>query len=171
MGKSSLIVFLICLFPDIAFAANINENNLHYGNLLLKIIMYVILLILVLFITFYGTKFLAKRSKTFFNSKYMEVVDSINLGSNNRIVIININNYIYIISMNNNGTALIDKMEIESFYSSSRESKDFSKYLEENIERKEIANSFENELKKMLNRFKFINRKIDGNEDENEESD
>ncbi|MBW4828695.1 MAG: hypothetical protein KZY61_06025 [Clostridiaceae bacterium] len=171
MKKKTFIMFLTFFLPEIVFAASHSEGSFNYIQLFFKTVVYIIIFILVLFATFYGTKLLAKRSKPFFKSKYVEIIDSVNLGSNNRIVIAKVANYIYILSINNNDTVLMDKIEIQSFYSRVKEAKALDKDLYDNTEVDNDNIVLENEFKKILDKFKLINRKIDRDEDKNEEDD
>ncbi|MEY8303182.1 flagellar biosynthetic protein FliO [Anaerosalibacter bizertensis] len=171
MKRKTFIMSLTFFLPEIALATSHSERSFNYVQLFFKTIIYVVIFILVLFATFYGTKFLAKRSKPFFKSKYVEIIDSVNIGSNNRIVIAKVANFIYILSINNNDTILIDKMEMQSFYSKVKEAKALDKDLYDNIKVDNDNVGLENEFKKILDKFKLVNRKIDRDEDKNEEDD
>lgn len=171
MNRKTFIMYLTFFLPDIALATSHREESFSYIQLFLKTIIYIIIFILVLFATFYVTKLLAKRSKPFFKSKYVEIIDLINLGSNNKIVIAKVASYIYILSINNNDTILIDKMDLQSFYSRVKEDRSLDKDLSDSIKADKDNISLENEFKKILEKFKLINRKIDKDEDKNEEDD
>lgn len=173
MKKRLSIAFLLCFFSEPVLAVVNDGGSSQYARVFLKTIAYVLIFIFVIFVALYGTKFLAKRSKTFFKSKYIEIIDSINLGSNGRIIIVKVNNYIYILSISNNDTNVIDKFEVESFYSSYRDTREFDDYLNEHLNSHIKTNinidRFESKIKKVFNKFKSINIKTDKDEEKNEE--
>ena len=94
-----------------------------------------------------------------------------NVGQNTKIVIAKISNYIYILSLNNNQTSLIDKMDIDIFFENAKQD-NFEEYLNEFMKNNKYEENsslnIKGKVKELLGKIKFI--KI-GKEDEKNEKD
>lgn len=78
----SIIMVLLC--SHVSYATG--ETDFNIGKTILKSILYLFAFIIFIIFTIYGTKFIAKKSKRFVNSKYIQIIDQINLDTNTKIV-------------------------------------------------------------------------------------
>lgn len=85
------------------------------GKALFRLAFYIFIVVFVIIVAVYGTRFLAKSTKKFINSKYIKIIDSLNVGVNLKIVIVQINNFIYILAITSNNIQLIDKIAEDQF--------------------------------------------------------
>lgn len=102
-------------------------------SMLIKALSYLAAFVIVLFLTFYGTKFFAKYSRKIGKSNNIQVVEHFNLGNNNKILVIKIYNKKYILSINNNNTTVIDSFDIDASNENQEkisDKMDFEKHLE-----------------------------------------
>jgi len=73
-------------------------------------------IIFVLFLTYYGTKWLSVKATSISKSKYMNVIDKIVLGQNKFLAIVEISNKYYLLSITDNNINIIkelDELEIK----------------------------------------------------------
>ncbi|WP_143254306.1 flagellar biosynthetic protein FliO [Anaerosalibacter sp. Marseille-P3206] len=168
------IIFTICILlviPSFGTSTSGLENDASLPLMVFKSIMYVVIFIIVILFAMYGTKFIARRSQSMLKSKYIHIIDSVNIGQNTKIIIAKISNFIYILSLNNNQTYLIDKMSIDTFFENVKQN-NFEEYLNEYIDgNKDWENSsliIKDKVKKVLDKINFT--KI-GKEDEKNEKD
>ncbi|WP_425449178.1 flagellar biosynthetic protein FliO [Dethiothermospora halolimnae] len=77
---------------------------------LIKLVFYLLAFVLVLLIAFYGTKFFAKKMSGLGNQSYMKIIDAFNIDKNTKILIVDILDNFYILSVGSNGTTVIDKV-------------------------------------------------------------
>ena len=89
------------------------SSGISYFSYFLNLMSFIIIFIGVILLAMYSTKFIAKRANYLGKDKYLTVLDSINLGGNIKIITIKIYNQIYILSITNNTTTLIDKLSEE----------------------------------------------------------
>ena len=156
----NIIIVMVLFCSHISYATG--ETNFNIGKTIIKSILYLFLFIIFIIFTIYGTKFIAKKSKRFINSKYIQIIDKINLDTNTKIIIAQINEYIYILGLNNNTIKLIDKISEDDF--NFKDNINFEKQLKE-YENKYVNNEFKNNLREISTKWnKFI-----GKEDENDE--
>ncbi|NLK43711.1 MAG: hypothetical protein GX300_04885 [Tissierellia bacterium] len=101
-------------------------------KIILQLMFYLGIFIGVILLSIYGTRFIAKSYKRVVSSKYMDLIDVLNIPGGSKIAIININEKIYIISINNNSTTVIDKLSKDDFDISVE---NFDKYLDRHFER------------------------------------
>jgi len=90
-----------------------SQMDYSIGSAIVKMFFYVGIVILILFMAMYGTKFIAKNTRRFISSKYMKVIDVLNLGTNAKILIVEMKDNVYIIGVSNNSIELIDKLSKE----------------------------------------------------------
>ncbi|QNU68399.1 flagellar biosynthetic protein FliO [Ruminiclostridium herbifermentans] len=124
--------------------------------------------IIVFGLLIFSTRFLSYKSKKVLNGKYMQVIESLSLGVNNRLHLIKIDNEFFLISATNKNVEFLTKVNIGAF-------------KEEEIKNPitEIAD-FKSVLKKYTN-FNFSSKKENESQDifkqdirssgENQESD
>lgn len=68
-------------------------------------------IIVVLFITYYGTRWLSAKANNLNKSKYMNVVDKIMLGQNKCMAIVEITNKYYLISITDSNISILKEIE------------------------------------------------------------
>jgi len=68
-------------------------------------------IIFVLFLTYYGTKWLSVKATNISKSKYMNVIDRIVLGQNKFLAIVEISNKYYLLSITDNNINIIKELE------------------------------------------------------------
>ena len=165
------ILFILLVIPSFAIASSDIQNGSNLALMVFKSVIYVVIFIVVIFLAIYGTKFIARKSQSLLKSKYIHIIDSVNVGQNTKIIIAKISNYIYIISISNNQTFLIDKMKMDEFFENIKND-DFEKYLNEYMlnNRYEENNSLNIKVKakEVLDKFKSTKK---GKEDEKDEKD
>lgn len=68
-------------------------------------------IIVVLFITYYGTKWLSLKANNLNKSKYMNIVDKIMLGQNKCMAIVEITNRYYLMSITDNNISILKEID------------------------------------------------------------
>lgn len=81
----------------------------------IKITVYFISFIIVLVLAYYFSKFISIKTSGFIKGRNINIIEMFNIGKNNKIIIIKINNYVYVLSMGNNYTTVIDKIPYKEF--------------------------------------------------------
>jgi len=132
--KVTLLMSSTLFFSSSVFATDYapqHDSSITFG--IFKLIFYLVTFVAIIIFAYFGTRFLAKKSSYLNKTRNIEIIDSINLGSNNRIILVKILEKIYILSNNNNQTTLIDIIEDDTVLISKREEiispVDFSHYL------------------------------------------
>src|SRR5690606_39903239 len=105
------ILIIILLMCNKVYAVNAGYE---LGKAIFKLFSYTGIFILVIVIAIYVTRFIAKNSKKFINSKYMKIIDILNIDINTKIAMIEINKKIYVFAINNNNVEMIDKLDRKS---------------------------------------------------------
>ena len=82
---------------------------------ILQLIFYLGVFVAVILLSIYGTRFIAKNYKRAACGKYAEFLDILNIPGGSKLAIIKINERIYILSINNSCTTVIDKLSKEEF--------------------------------------------------------
>lgn len=155
--KRILLVLLIILtlFNSPIFAQG--TNTISSWKLILKFIFYLIIFIAVIFMALYGTKLIAKNTQGMGNSKYVKLLDTINIPGGWKITIVEINNMIYILSSNTNGTSVIDKIEGDDFLIIEE---DFETYLDKYLKKNNFnLLKISEDVKSCFNKWKIIKGK------------
>lgn len=158
----SLILTLLC--NPVSYATE--GTSLNIGKAILKFIFYIFIILVVIIITIYGTRFIAKNSKRFINSKYIKILDRIGIDTNTKIIVLEINNYIYILGITNNYMETIDKIPKEDF-NLGRDS-NFENQLEWQ-KNKYIKSKDSSKFKISIEQFSDTLNKFFNKEDENDE--
>ncbi|MFA9422247.1 MAG: FliO/MopB family protein [Sedimentibacter sp.] len=103
-----------------------------------SLIISVIGIIFVLFLTYYGTKWLSTKANVINKSKYMNIVDRIMLGQNKYMAIAEISNKYYLLSITESQINIIK--ELDDFQTLPEEKKEvtmeFSKILNNLLKKK-----------------------------------
>lgn len=68
-------------------------------------------IILVLFLTYYGTKWLSVKTNLTMKSRYMNIVDKIMLGQNKFLAIAEVNNKFYLLSITEKNINILKELE------------------------------------------------------------
>ena len=126
-----LSFFNIGSINSISYTQNDGSVTLSF----IKVIIYFISFLLVVFLAFYFTKLIAKKTSCMTKSNNIQVLDFVSLSSNIKIAIVNIIDNIYILSINNNEVIVIDKLSkddvnIANFITNSNQ-KSFNNYFED----------------------------------------
>lgn len=163
--KKTIIIFTIIILSISSIAYAAEEASFSTFKTILKLFSYVIIFILVIVLTNYGTKLIATNSRKFINSKYMKVIDKININTNVKLEIVEINNKMYILAVTNDTIEIIDKIPIEKFE------------LKENVKTQdELHKHFYNDnnygkiQKKLDSMFLRSNKSIDKEDKNNEKN-
>lgn len=153
------------MISNISYASALQDKS-NGNGFLPTMLLYLFLFLVVIVITVYGTKFIAKKSRKILNSKYMQVIDTININLNTKIILAKIIDKIYIILINNNNATLIDKFDADNFNINTTDNdKDlnFQNYLDSILDCSKRGFSSTNEnIKKRVSELKdkYIARKI-----------
>lgn len=68
-------------------------------------------IIFVLFLTYYGTKWLSLKANNMSKSKYMNIVDKIVLGQNKYLAIVEVSNKYYLMSIADNNISIMKELD------------------------------------------------------------
>lgn len=158
-------LILLISINTIGYAAEIEDYSL--GKAIFKLVFYIIITFIVLIIAVYGTRFIAKNSKRFVSSKYVRIIDSLNLDANFKILIAEINDNIYILAITNNNVEVIDRISKEDFDKNMDFDDQLHKYSSSYFKDYDYFNKIRSNIKKTLVK---LNKDID-KEDENYEKD
>jgi len=97
-------------------------------------------IIFVLFLTYYGTKWLSVKATNISKSKYMNVIDKIVLGQNKFLAIVEISNKYYLLSITDNNINIIkelDELELK-VTENSTENLEFNKIFSKILKNKQF---------------------------------
>lgn len=78
---------------------------------ILSLILAITGIILVLFLTYYGTKWLSKKSGSVLKSKYMNITDRMMLGQNKFLAIAEINGRYYLLGVTESNISILKELE------------------------------------------------------------
>ena len=121
-----------------------------------QLIFYLLVFVVVIFITLYGTKLIAKNYKGFNRSKYMEIIDLLNIQNGVKLAIVKVNNKIYILSISNAATTVIDTIDPEDL-----ENKEFDTYFDKYINKKDQEFGPNLYINKIKDKLKFSKKEED----------
>ncbi|WIV13948.1 flagellar biosynthetic protein FliO [Proteiniborus sp. MB09-C3] len=97
--------------------------------------------IIVIFLAFFFTKYIARKSSSLSRSKNIKIIEAISLGNNTRVFVIEIFEVIYIIYDNNSHLLLLDKFNKEDmntqFMDSGTEKAEINSVVEKFLMRKD----------------------------------
>lgn len=145
-----LIVFIILTSINIPVYAE-GYENISLVKIIFQLIFYIIIFALVVFLSLYGTKLVAKNFKGITSSKYIELLDLMNIPGGGKIVITKINKKIYIILTTNNSANVIDIVDEDDFC---YENESFDSYLSKYLNKKSINNNVGEKFIKIFNKSK-----------------
>ena len=128
-------------------------------KIILQLIFYLGIFVAVIVLSIYGTRFIAKNYKRVVSSKYVDLIDMLNIPGGIKIAIVKINEKFYILSITNNSTTVLDKLSKEEFH-----------IIEENFDNclEKYFYKWNSSLKsnKMLSKLYFNKGKEDLNDEE-----
>lgn len=155
------VLFSACLFIFSTPVYSVGYEDVSLTKTILQLLFYLLVFVVVIFVTLYGTKLIAKNHKKFTGSKYIQLIDVLNMQTGIKLAIVNINKKIYILSISNTSTTVIDTIDEQDFVTET-----FDNYLNKHIIKKDIDSlNFNIDIKKLINKLKFSKDE----EDENEE--
>lgn len=163
--KRAVLVLLVIIMLSSFPVHSQGYENTNVFKLVGQGIFYLVIFIAMIFLTLYGTKLVAKNAGGMAKSKYIQLIDAINITSGSKIIIAKINNKIYILTTSNNGSDIIDIIEEEDFPIIEE---NFDNYLDKNLIVNKLSNS---KLNKSIKLFydKHINKRIKNKEDKKDE--
>ncbi|WP_353095297.1 hypothetical protein [Tissierella praeacuta] len=148
--KISILVLTIFLILWGLPTYAIEANEISPIKMVFQLIFYLIIFILVILFTIYGTRIIAKNYKGFTSSKYIDLLDVMNLPGGCKIIITRINQKIYILSVTNNNTSVIDVIEAEEFpICEEKFNKCLNDYLSKNGNEHKLSEKIENLINKI----------------------
>lgn len=120
MNRSNLsvsLIVIVCILLNSTLSYGIGETDYSIGKGILKLILYILIFLLLMVVVVYGTRFIAKNSKKFIGGKYVTILDRIVIDTNTKLILLELDKYIYFLGINNNHIELIDKILKEDFNS------------------------------------------------------
>ncbi|EOC99718.1 flagellar biosynthetic protein FliO [Caldisalinibacter kiritimatiensis] len=138
-------------------SSKINDFTQFKLDSMLKLVFYLIAFFAVLFLSYFTSKVIGKKSSTMIKSKNISIIDSMSIGRNSRIMIVKILNSLYIVAVNENQTTVLDKIDDNQIIENIENivSKDMvnGNYL------KNISDLFKNNKSSRINNM-IINKKL-----------
>lgn len=153
-----LLIFIAIIFLNLPVYAN-GYENISLMNIIIKLVFYLFIFILVIVLSILGTRFIGKNFKGISSSKYITLLDTLNLPGGSKLLITEINNNIYILSTNNSSTSVIDIIKKADF---NIDGVNFENYLSKYLNK----SNQENIAEILLNKF---HKKKDKEDNKNEE--
>lgn len=148
-----LYVFISLIFISIPVYGS-GYEDISLFKIILQLIFYLVIFVAVILLSIYGTKFIAKNYKKVVSSKYMDLIDILTIPGGSKLAIVKVNNNVYILSISNNGTTVIDKLNKDEFHTLED---NFDNYLDKYL------GKWNNNLKtnRILSKFYFNKDKED----------
>jgi len=101
-----------------------------------SLVLAIIGIILVLFLTYYGTKWLSKKSGSGLRSKYMNITDRMMLGQNKFLAIAEISGKYYLLGVTENNISILKELEdFQPLPAEAGENPEFDKILSKFIKK------------------------------------
>lgn len=147
---NALIFFIILMLFNLPVHAG-GYENISLVKIVLQLIFYIIIFLLVVFFSLYGTKLVAKNFKGITASKYMSLLDIMNIPGGGKIVITKINKKVYILFTTNNSSNVIDIIDEDDFC---LESKSFDNYLSKYVNKNNINDKIGEKFISFFNKSK-----------------
>lgn len=153
MKKNFALIIIVFLIISVTIPVYGGGYFINQDNSFSDIAFSVVSFLLVIVLAYFATKFIAKKSSNLANSSNIQMIDHINLGHNNRIMIVKIYNNLYILAVNNNRIDVIDNLQYDADNLINKESK--------NDKSTQTFNYIENFIKGKNNRKKMKNLNIE----------
>lgn len=166
INKIKLVcIFMVSLFFSFPVYAG-GYGGVNVAKVTFQLIMYIIIFIAVIFMSLYGTKLVARNFKDMSNSKYVKVLDAMNIPGGSKIVITKVSNRIYILAIGNSGTNILDIIDEDEFPIIED---NFDNYLSKYLSKKNLNyNKMNGKIKVIFDKF---NKKKDKEGTKNEKQD
>lgn len=103
----------ILIFSSPVYGTGFEEVNIF--KTILQLMFYLGVFIAVIILSIYGTRFIARNYRKAVSSKYVELLDVINIAGGSKILILKINEQIYVLYTSNNNATVIDKFSKDDF--------------------------------------------------------
>lgn len=154
--KRAVIVLLVIIILSSLPVYSQGYENTSIFKIVGQLILLLVIFIAMIFLTLYGTKLIAKNSSSMAKSKYIQLMDAINIPGGSKIIIAKINHKIYILTTNNSVTNIIDIIEEEEFPIIEE---NFESFLDKDVIKSKLSNNkFNKNIKLFYN--KYINKII-----------
>ena len=163
--KRAVLVLLVIIILSSFPVYSQGYENTSIFKIVGQLIFLLVVFIAMIFLTFYGTKLVAKNSSSMAKSKYIQLIDAINIPGGSKIIIAKINDKIYILATNNSATNIIDIIEEEEFPITEE---GFENFLDKDLIKNKFSNSKFNKNTKLFY-SKYISKTIKNKEDINDE--
>lgn len=147
-----VLFFVIMSFHETVYATGYGNTSLF--QVLLKLLLYIGIFIVVIIITLYGTRLIAKNYKGYGGSKYIKLLDTLSIPGGIKIVIMEINEKIYILSLSSNTTEVVDILNKDEFIQ-----EDFNSYLDKHTNKNHIRRNLG--IDKIIEKLNFSKDKED----------
>lgn len=144
-----IILFTIVLGLSNTPVYGSGYEDVSLANIIFKLVFYLLAMGLVIFLTLYGTKIIGKGLRGFGTSKYISILDIINLPGGSKIVITKIGEKVYILSTNSTNTSVIDIFNEDEFIIKDEH---FDNYLNKYLDKGKNRNVFSVLLNKAHNK-------------------
>lgn len=133
---------------SIAYATS-ESNGINYLSYFGNLIFFFIIFIGIILLALYVTKFIGKKTNHLGKGKNLTVLDFVNLSGNVKIITVKIYKKVYILSISNNNTTVIDRLDEDEL------ELDFEDYLNQNLNNNQFkANDYVNKFKeKIINKI------------------
>lgn len=162
--RTWLVLVLILLVISLPVYSE-GYESVNVFKLVAKFILLLVIFIAMIFVTLYGTKLVAKNAGGMIKSKYIQLLDAINIPGGSKVVITLINNKVYILSIDSNGTNLIDIIDEKEFLIIED---DLDSYPGKDLIKNKISDSKINKNVKLFYE-NHINKRIKNKEEKNDE--
>lgn len=145
-----LIFFIILVVINLPVYAE-GYESISLVKIILQLIFYIVIFALVVFLSLYGTKLIAKNFKGITSSKYIGLLDVMNIPGGGKIVLTKINKKVYILLTTNNSSNVIDIVDEGDFC---YENESFDNYLSKYLNKNNINNKAAEKFIKIFNKSK-----------------
>ena len=122
-----LSMFFISLISKKTYAIGEKSNGINYLSYFGSLLFFIIIFAVIIFLALYLTKFISKKTNSMGRGKNLTVLDFINLSGNVKLVTVKVYKKVYILSIANNHTTVVDKLDEEDL------DLDFEDYLNQNL--------------------------------------
>ncbi|MDR7856257.1 hypothetical protein [Tissierella sp.] len=156
-----LFSFVFVIFSLPVYGTGYEDISL--TKIVFQLVFYLAMFVLVIILSLYGTRLIAKNYKGFGGSKYTTLIDVMNIQNGYKIQIVKINKKIYILLTSNGNSNVIDIIEEDDF---SLELENFDNYLLKHLNKNNTSNKVHSKIKDLFNKSYTNKDKEDENDEE-----